>query len=212
MGQDQEEERGGRQAQKRPHTSHEQQHAWYYTETTSVTFIRQTQQADRHGSFTFHPPGKGCGRPLARESLCTLTYRWWEERGGGCGGWEQQLAFSWQIICCVCFIFWIERAGRVVGLSSQRATRPSGDHLSAGRTAGGRGWTRSSLSGAGCRDLDHSCGLSPGSRASPLVSPAGKTTVVQEVTSRRLGHVTAAAAEKHVTRRGRGRAEIIKLN
>lgn len=40
--------------------------------------------------------------------------------------------------------------------------------------------------------------MSQGGKAGPLFFSAGKQTEVQEVRTRRHGHVTAAAAEKHV--------------
>lgn len=42
------------------------------------------------------------------------------------------------------------------------------------------------------------------SDSGPLICPAGKTTAVQEVSSRGPGHVTAAAAERHVGTPGGG--------
>lgn len=103
------------------------------------------------------------------------------------------------------FFSQIESAGGVVGLSSPLATRPSKSHRSAvlddrltpfnvrGKLAGCfllRSWV------SGC--VDCSCVGSPDDKTTPLVSPAGKTTAVQEVTSLKTGHVTAPAAEEHV--------------
>lgn len=53
------------------------------------------------------------------------------------------------------------------------------------------------LSGAGRRFA-----VSPESKPFPLLWPVGNTILEQEVSGRTVGHVTAAAAERHVGTRG----------
>jgi len=69
----------GRKAQKRkkkPPASHEPQHARFHAEPTSNT-PRRTARTPAHCyvNISFHPLGKGCGRPSALGSWCILTCR-----------------------------------------------------------------------------------------------------------------------------------------
>lgn len=95
-------------------------------------------------------------------------------------------------------------------LSGQLATRPCDDHVLAVQKTSGHdvsprrgGWLYSAmlfLSSPDCRELD--ADSSPESKPFPLHWPVGNTILGQEVSGRTVGHVTAAAAERHVGTRG----------